>query len=138
MGARGRKTVADKVVQIRALEEMQAPPPPRGLSKAASLEWTEIVASKPADWFSRATWPMLEAYCRHTAEMRRIAADLDKLVEQPDYSRREYRDQLRAMTDQSKAVASFGVRLGIARTSMTGRHNNDPDTVAETDLPWKD
>jgi hypothetical protein len=50
---------------------------------------------------------------------------------------RDYEILLRMRGNESKLVASFGVRLGIARTSMRGRHNNDPEEIAEYDLPWE-
>ena len=133
----GRISPRDKVVALRAIKEMGLPPAPKVFTKEEAAEWNDIVVTYPADRFPRATWPMLEAYCTHSVEMRRIRADIQVLVQDPEYSRREYREQLRAMTEQSKVVATFGVRLGIARTSMAGRHNNDPDTVAEHNLSWE-
>ena len=40
---------------------------------------------------------------------------------------------------ETKTLASFGVRLGIARTSMAGRHNDDPETTrGGQPAPWED
>jgi hypothetical protein len=61
---------------------------------------------------------------------------LDKVTEET--SVREYNLLLMMHDRESKSVASFGVRLGIARTSMSGRHNADPDTLREEKLPWEE
>lgn len=136
---RGSVSPRDKVVALRTLAQMGLPQPPKEecLSPDEAKEWTDIVVTYPADRFPRATWAMLVAYCRHTVEARRCKKMIAELVAEPDYSIRDYNMLLTQLTNQSKAVATFGVRLGIARTSMAGRHNNDPDAVAEHNLPWE-
>jgi hypothetical protein len=135
MGHRGRKTAAQKVVQLRALQEMGLPEPPAHLGKAEQQEWIDIVETYPPDRFPRSTWPMLEGYCSHTIQMRRISGMIGQMTNET--SIREYNTLLVMLDRETKAVASFGVRLGIARTSMGGRHNSDPDKFADNDLPWK-
>lgn len=136
MGIRGRKTNAEKAARSRALEEMGLPPPPTHLSEAAQLEWSQIVETYPLDRFPRGTWPMLELYCVHTVQSRRIMGLLDTMSDETSIS--DYNRLLGMLDRESRTVAQFGVRLGIARTTHAGRHNNDPETLAERDLPWKD
>jgi hypothetical protein len=117
----------------------ELPPAPSYFPKAEKVEWTEIVAAYPPDRFPRATWPMLEGYVRHTIHARRISEMIDQLIMgKLDADLVRQYDRLLIMLDrETKAIASFGVRLGIARTSMAGRHNDDPDRVASSDpLPW--
>jgi hypothetical protein len=134
MVAKGRRTAREKAADVRALEALDRPLPPEYLNKAAQKEWREIVETYPADRFPRGTWPMLEGYVVHTVEQRRIMGMLDGVGTDTPLS--QYNSLLSMLDRESKAVASFGVRLGIARTSAAGRHNNDPETVAERDLPW--
>jgi hypothetical protein len=136
MGVRGRKTSADKVVAIRELSAMDLPPAPANLSKDEAKEWVAIVETYPADRFPRGTWPMLEMYCQHAVQGRKISKRINALP--ADVPIRDLNTLLMMLDRESKAVASFGIRLGIARTSMPGRHNNDPDTVAERGLPWEE
>jgi phage terminase small subunit len=136
MGIHGRKTAAEKAASLRVIAQMELPKPPKHLSKEAAREWIEIVATYPPDRFPRATWAMLEGYCVHAVQARKIAAMLDKVTEET--SVREYNLLLMMHDRESKSVASFGVRLGIARTSMSGRHNADPDTLREEKLPWEE
>lgn len=135
---RGSISPRDKVVALRTLKEMGLPPTPPAFTKEEAAEWNDIVVTYPADRFPRATWPMLEPYCTHTVQQRIIAAKIRDLLADPDHSLRDYDLLLRMYDRETKAVASFGVRLGIARTSMAGRHNNDPDQLAEHNLPWED
>jgi hypothetical protein len=72
----------------------------------------------------------------HAVQARRIMRMLDGVT--ADTSVSDYDRLLKMLDRETKSVASFGVRLGIARTSMSGRHNSDPETVAERDLPWKE
>lgn len=134
----GRISPRDKVVALRTIAQMGLPPAPKDFTKAEAAEWNDIVVTYPADRFPRSTWPMLEGYCTHAVQRRLLAARIHELHKDPDYSLRDYNLLLTMHDRESKAVASFGVRLGIARTSMTGRHNNDPDTIAEHNLPWAD
>jgi hypothetical protein len=141
----GRKTAADRATMERVLAEMGLPAAPAHLPAAERAEWEEIVATYPPDRFPRATWPMLEGYCRHAVQARRIGKMIDELRplagDSPHQYIREYSTLLKMFTEQTKTVAIFGVRLGIARTSMAGRHNNDPDDIrnsAADPAPWAD
>lgn len=140
MGVRGRKTAGDVAVKKRELETMGLPPAPSWFPEDETREWTDIVVAYPADRFPRATWPMLENYVRHTVNARDIGKRLDmfRRRDADDQDYREYDRLLGMLSRESKLVASFGVRLGIARTSMAGRHNNDPDETADTGAPWDD
>ena len=135
MGARGRKSSAELTLAARAEGVLVArrPDPPDHLSDEAATEWREIVNSLPADHFSRATHPMLEAYCRHAVQARqidRMQQDLDNQEgATPDY------DRLLVMRErESRALASIGVRLGIACAS---RLQNAKPISCVTNKPWE-
>jgi phage terminase small subunit len=74
MGSRGRKSGAELTLVARAEEVLVArrPDPPDHLSDEAAAEWRDVVNSLSADHFSRASHPLLEAYCRHAVAARRI------------------------------------------------------------------
>lgn len=60
-----------------ALRAGSAPPAaPKHLSKAAAAVWTEIAASKPADFFDAGARVLLENYCEGAVHMRAIAKKL--------------------------------------------------------------
>lgn len=133
----GRTSPRDKVVALKTLAQMGLPPAPKAFSKEEAAEWNDIVVTYPPDRFPRGTWPMLKPYCTHAVQEQIIAEKIRLLLKDPEYSLRDYDLLLRMYDRETKAVASLGVRLGIARTSMAGRHNNDPDQLAEHNLPWE-
>lgn len=143
MGSRGRKSKADKdaeelkpalAVDANGASVPMAPP---HLSDAAQAEWNAIVQTYPADRFPRSTWPMLEAYCMHAVNVRKIGKKLNNAPD--DIAVRDWNALLSMLNRETKTLASFGVRLGIARTSMAGRHNNDPEETRDgSPAPWED
>jgi len=141
VGARGKKPAAEMEVAAAIKVPAGAPKPPSYLPASEKKEWTEIVAAYPSDRFPRATWPMLEAYCRHAVNARRIGNMIDKITaKKSDPDVKEFSQLLSMLNRETKTLASFGVRLGIARTSLGGRHNDDPETTRTSSRekqPWE-
>lgn len=138
MGSRGRKTDADKAMLVRQADAngLDYPPAPDWMSEDAQEEWNAIVITYPADRFPRSTWPMLEAYCTHAVNVRKISRMINN-ADENDFN--GYGKLLSWLNRETKTLASFGVRLGIARTSMAGRHNDDPETTrTQNQQPWED
>jgi phage terminase small subunit len=134
MGARGRRSSAELTLLQRAEEVLvvRRPDPPDHLSDEAALEWREVVNSLPADHFSRATHPILEAYCRHAVATRRID-QLIRELEVAEGSRADY-DKLLVMHErESRALASLAVRLGIASAMQLQK----PKAVSADRKPWE-
>jgi len=110
------------------------PDPPDHLSDEAAAEWRDVVNSLSADHFSRASHPLLEAYCRHAVAARRIDQMLQGLNEEEGATRADY-DRLLVMHErESRALASIGVRLGIACAS---RLQNAKPIGCVTNKPWE-
>lgn len=136
----GRKTAAERASIEQVLAAMGVPPAPPLLTGRAKAEWEDIVSHYPADRFPRATWPMLVGYCTHTALQEQFIRALSALDPEEDGYMRKLRDLRAWLEAETKLIASLGVRLGIARTSMAGRHNNDPDDTRNSPAdpdPWE-
>src|SRR3954470_8039061 len=74
MRQRGRKSSAEMSIQPGlSVIETRRSPPPRELTEAEATVWRETVGCVPAGWFTRATFPLLKAYCRHTARAEMLA-----------------------------------------------------------------
>jgi hypothetical protein len=70
MRHRGRVSATEiTTVVISAGERPPAPPPPE-LTDAQATIWRDVVGSLPGDWFTRAAYPILVAYCRHVCRAR--------------------------------------------------------------------
>lgn len=77
MAARGRTSVAAMSVQ-GAVALVRRPEPPLNLTPDQTDEWVAVANAMPADWFTRETHALLEQWCRHTVDARRIAFLVDQ------------------------------------------------------------
>ena len=113
MGTRGRKSAAELSV-IQGIR--QRPNPPDELTQEEAREWRGIVAALPVDWFSRAIWPLLCAYCRHICNARHIAA-LIEAAHKGDLTDRKALmrfNRLLAMQErQANALAGLATRMRL-------------------------
>jgi phage terminase small subunit len=119
MGVRGRKSSAQRAIAVREQELLviQRPPPPDCLSAEAQAQWKEVIDCLPADHFSRALYPVLEAYCRHAVATRKIDQLVQKSEEDPEATLADYNRLLAMHREEARAMASLAVRLGIACAS---------------------
>ena len=121
MGVRGRKSSTELTLVQRAEEVLvvKRPDPPDFLSEDAQAEWREVVNSLPADHFSRAQHPTLEAYCTSAAERRRIGDWIQDYLANGE-GEVSYPKLLEMHDAQARSIAMLGVRLGIlSATNVT-------------------
>ena len=110
------------------------PDPPDHLSDEAAGEWRDVVNSLSADHFSRASHPLLEAYCRHAVAARVIDRLIQELDERKGATQLDY-DRLLVMHEgEARALASIAVRLGIACAS---RLQNAKPIQGVATKPWE-
>ena len=74
MGARGRQS-ADALATVTVIEAKR-PAPPATLSVIEAALWRDVVATMPADWVRRAQFPLLVAFCRHSARADVLAGQI--------------------------------------------------------------
>ena len=55
------------------LIETRRPDPPAKLTEAEGEVWRDVTGTMPLGWFSRAQYPILLAYCRHSARADMLA-----------------------------------------------------------------
>ena len=79
---RGRKSAAD--LSLVATLPGQRPEPPEKLSDSEAELWCAVVATKPSDWFTPDTAPLLVGYCRVSAYADQLTADMAKFALAPD------------------------------------------------------
>ena len=117
MGTRGRKSAAELGV-IHGIP--QHPEPPAELTPEQAKEWREIVTRLPVDWFSRAVWPLLCAYCRHICNARHIAG-LIEAAHKGDLSDRKavmrFNRLLGMQERQSSALMGLATRMRLTNQS---------------------
>jgi hypothetical protein len=116
MKQRGRKSSAALSV-VTSLP--QRPEPPAELSVEQALEWKEIVARLPADWFQRESHALLVQYCRHVTSARFVAKMIDSAnlnVSKPEDLKRFDR-LLRLEEREGAAVARLATKLRLTHQS---------------------
>lgn len=120
MANRGRKSIASLAT---VTPTSPRPEPPEHLSEAESAEWRDIAARMPPDWFTRESWPLLEAYCHHVVTRRLLARELagfdrERLAE-PEGLKRY--DKLTAIAArESNILATLATKLRLSQQSRYG------------------
>lgn len=74
---RGRKSAAKLAVVSPLPGERYEPP--ADLTPEQAKVWREVVATKPQDWFTADSWPLLCAYCRSTVTVNLLCAQIDSI-----------------------------------------------------------
>ncbi len=107
----GRKSAASLASVPVPLATRRPPPPERLLEPEATI-WREVVGAMPADWFTRESFPVLAAFCRHTARADMLASLLANFT--PDWIKVEgglqRLDKLLAMAARETTTATACAR----------------------------
>ena len=70
MRQRGRKSAESLSTLVIDAGYRSPPVPPQELTDPQAAVWRDCVASVPGNWFTRACFPLLIAYCRHVCRAR--------------------------------------------------------------------
>jgi hypothetical protein len=95
------------------------PEPPERLPEAAAAVWRRVTASRDSSYFDAGSLPVLEVYCRSTAEHRRVLA----LVEQMDPVA-----QVDAFAKLSRIADMHAARASQAATRLRLTHQSRTDS----------
>jgi hypothetical protein len=117
MEGSGRKSVA--ALSVVAMVPGQRPEPPASLIDAEMDVWRAVVATKPHDWWSADTYPLLEEYCRAVVSADQIAAELAKFKKIPTGEARFKRfNALRTLQRQTAdLLAKLATKMRLAQQS---------------------
>lgn len=119
------------VAKPEKIEVVERPRAPHDLSDEEVEIWVAVVNSMPADWFSPANLPMLNQYCRHAIQARRVAEWLEKATGDAGLTVGDY-DKLLAMQDrESKAISSLAGRMRISQQAVINQRGNKHQS------PWR-
>lgn len=64
-------------------EAIPRQPPPADLSAFEAELWMKVVNTRPADYFTADTLPLLRSYVRHCYQAAKIDDELAKVIDQP-------------------------------------------------------
>ncbi|MFC2952313.1 hypothetical protein ACFOOP_10265 [Marinicaulis aureus] len=116
MGARGKKSASElNVVSINAMPPRPEPPPFLNIEQAE--EWRAVVKRMPQDWFKRETWALLESFCRHVCMARRIAEQIDRVLDEPTVKTASFDKLLRMQARESASIVQLATKMRLAQQS---------------------
>lgn len=103
--------------------EFGRPEPSPDLTAEESEVWRSVVATKPADWFTRDMHPLLVAYCQGVVVARRVAYEVNDF--NPDWLKEDEGlkryDRLTKMQErQARLVANLATRMRLTQQSKYG------------------
>lgn len=103
---------------MRPVTLLQRPPAPKYLGPDAAHEWAEIVSAMPADHFPRETWPLLEAYCRHIVNSRKVASLIDQLeCAEGEFNHNEWSRLFSLQDRQNRAISDLAMKMRLSQSS---------------------
>ena len=124
------------VVAVKPKDARLAPP---GTLTAKQRElWLEIVASKPADWFTADVKSLLVGYVKAIASHDSLSARVDVMERNPGEMEIRDEDRLYAMLErQARLIQSFATKMRLTNQS---RYQNSTAAVkssrAGSSRPW--
>ncbi len=140
MAKRGRKSAAQLAVvplhpDPSAIERVERPVPPNHLGDAERAVWESVVDSLPADWFAGGMPAVLEQYCAHVVEARRLGGLIEEATKDPDLKINDYDRLLKMRERESRAMASLATKMRI--TQQAARNHRGNRTREAARKPWE-
>ena len=142
MKQRGRKSAAELSV-VGVSTSITRIPPPKHLSKKASVTWRKVMASKSSEMIDPEAYPILIEYCRTVEQADNIAAQLEKFDPswlKADGGLKRFNKLLTMQARASATMTSIAVKLRLtpstriradAAARIVGR-------ASGTQKPWDD
>lgn len=136
MEQRGRRSVAElAVISGDGIVTIHRPEAPSHLDAVAAREWREVVNRLPADWFPRETHASLEAYCKHVAAARKVAALIEQATSGDSIDIESYDRLLKMQERESRAMSSLATRMRMTQQSTMSEKKRKPAMIANK--PWQ-
>jgi len=130
-----RQSVAALSIAPR-LKAGTPPPPPDDLVPTEQELWSEIVDSKPADWFGPDSAPILKEYVRAAVACDLLASRVRGAMDADDAGVVKFMLDLR--DKESRRAASLATKLRLTQQSRYGaRDAARADARASGARPWQ-
>lgn len=136
----GRQSAADlTVVRVTASDR---PKPPGRLDEWQAALWVSVTATKPADWFSDETLPLLEAYIeaatvhRKTSEaLARYTADMLSVPE----SLEQFDKLTRIQARSTGTLAQMAIKMRLSQSTRYGARgaSGAHERTSKKTKPWE-
>jgi hypothetical protein len=137
MKQRGRKSASELSV-VRPLS-VELPEPPANYSDEQSATWSQILASKPADWWDAGTLPLLDAYVRAITEHGRITDLIERMHPLAGFDEFKEYDQMQRTQDRLQSqMARLATKMRLSQQSKYGARGADgaASRASSKGKPW--
>lgn len=126
---------------VRALP-CDRPEPPDCLNERQAALWRSITATKPAEWFTDETLPLLRAYCEADETHREVSERIktfDKSLLNDFQWMKAYALLTRIQTAQAGSLAALAVKMRLSQSARydaqkAARRSNEVAALARK--PW--
>ncbi|SFQ82354.1 hypothetical protein [Nitratireductor indicus] len=135
MAKRGRPSAASMEIAVERIETIERQRAPHELNDEETEVWAAVVNSRPADWFSSDTAPLLTQYCREVIQARRVAEMIERATSDPELSIKDYDRLLKMQARQSATIRSLATTMRISQQATTNHRGNKKITSARK--PWE-
>ena len=137
MAPRGPKSAASLEVQ-GAVALIRRPDAPLNLTPDQLDEWTAVVSAMPADWFTRETHSLLEQWCRHTADAKRIAQLVDQEMSRQEIDLPALDKVLSMQARETSALKALASAMRISQqASYTTKSAGTQKAGRPVKRPWE-
>ena len=140
MGTRGRKSAESLTVVTEAIPVR--PDPPDSLTRRQAEVWRAVVATKPADWFTADSQPLLVAYCKAVENHERISTEIEKAnkAKLSGEKLKEYEKLIVLQEKQARLMATLATKMRL--TQMSRYRAETADTAhrraaKQAKRPWE-
>lgn len=121
MKQRGRKQL-EAVAPVLSIPRC---PPPADLSEYEAHVWATVVNTKPADWFTADTLPLLNSYVKHVSQARLLdneIASFDPKWLRDDEGLKRYKVLTDMRDRESRAMTSLARSMRLTHQSRYVPH----------------
>ena len=136
----GRQSAADlTVVRVTASDR---PKPPKHLDEWQAALWVSVTSTKPADWFSDETLPLLEAYVEAATVHRKTSAALARytadMLSVPE-SLNQFDQLTKIQTRATGMMAQMAIKMRLAQSTRYGARgaSGAHERTSKKTKPWE-
>jgi hypothetical protein len=136
----GRKSAADlSVVRLTASDR---PQPPDHMSPWQADLWRSVTATKPADWFTDDTLPLLEAYVEAAQSHRTVSELLNAYSSEmlrDDATLAMYDKASKIQTRSAGTLAQMAIKMRLSQSARYGARgaSGAHERTSKAAKPWE-
>lgn len=137
MTTRGKASMA-ALATPTAVAIVRRPDAPLHLTPDQTDEWMAVTSAMPADWFPRESHSLLEQWCRHTVDARKIAFLVDQEMSRLEVDVPQLDKLLAMQARETSALKALGASMRISQqASYTTQRAGTQKNNRTVKRPWE-